>query len=363
MACELKSFPRCDTTISTLALFVRYRLSMSTLANSENDTRQLIDELLTFEPEQRKTATESRNSSSKVTKTPTNTKADPYSGITKGLRLLATKLDVTTSQFNETHNKNVQELSDSTNELRKTNSLLTQLADRLESLESRQTQIEKRQHELEDRVVRIENSITDVDEFTSRFVTLESHVKDLTQTNIQNNYNIRKLRYENEEELQRSYNLKLILSCKLQLAARADENEPHSAAEMKEIQVKVRECMSTSLDLDLSLFDDMIVRPLRIDNISKFLIVLPDFRLRIKIFSSLGKMKPKDFYIQEYLVKRREQLLYDLRQMVKSNDKLLTSTYTRDGELFLKYAGNQKPTLIREINPILHGVGFRSPPL
>ena len=62
--------------------------------------------------------------------------------------------------------------------------------------------------------------------------------------------------------------------------------------------------------------------------------------------STLKRNKPNGIFVNQYLTKKRSQLLYSLRNIKKIT--LLVPSYSRYGTVFYKLQGNDKPQIIND---------------
>ena len=68
-----------------------------------------------------------------------------------------------------------------------------------------------------------------------------------------------------------------------------------------------------------------------------------------QLFKKCKQEKPADFYVSEFLTKKRHKLMYDLRQL-KQSDNRIERIYSFNGNIFIKKFGTAEPILIRAVS-------------
>ena len=107
--------------------------------------------------------------------------------------------------------------------------------------------------------------------------------------------------------------------------------------------------ISSTLRIHQSSFQGTQVHKLGV-NKNTVLVSLGDTSLRAKIFSSLMKMKPRNFSVNEFLIKKREDLYRKIRDKKKENGSNFHSVFTFHGQIFMKKTRASNKELIKSYN-------------
>ena len=135
------------------------------------------------------------------------------------------------------------------------------------------------------------------------------------------------------------HNEKIIVTCKLE--------------KNKNISIKENLCKSLSkkLKLPLAVVDIASAEPFgNMEN--KYIIKVPNFTVKTMLFRAVKLTKPKDLFLNEFLIKARQNLFFELRQMRKNGE--LYSVYSFNGQLFVKYSLDGPSFRVKSLNDIMN---------
>ena len=117
----------------------------------------------------------------------------------------------------------------------------------------------------------------------------------------------------------------------------------------------LKESVIGTLDSHLPLERNALV-DIKISNFgnveNKFVLDLPNQQTKRLLFKTIKTKKPNDIYIYEFLIKKRHQLLYELRQLKRNDDGLFHSVYSFNGIIYVKYSRDSQPVSINDIREI-----------
>ena len=202
---------------------------------------------------------------------------------------------------------------------------------------------------------------------SQKVTKLENDQKKLAKGVITNDGNIRELYDQVDNIEQNSLNLQLVLTCDLPQPEPVDTPEitvngegqsetvrpiyVSQLARLKEVQNRVRQHLTNVLALPETTFDNVSVRPLSKRASNKYHLTFPDVITKMALFDAKKRRSPSGLYIQDFLTRSREELLYNLRRM-KNVDKKLSAVYSRNGNIYVKFPGNDTASLVRNLNDI-----------
>lgn len=193
-------------------------------------------------------------------------------------------------------------------------------------------------------IAKIDNRLNNID---AHLVAVDNRLNDLENENHQlkgklkeNDRQIKDLNYKFESVEQREKHLELIVS----------SPEVTSLSEAA-FQGGVIQIMKDKLKLSADFLSRFSYRRIGKDGKWRALLTAQNYQDRIEIFQTTRRMKPANFYVNESLIKTREDLHYKVRQFRKNNN-LNFSDYSFKGEIFIKINKTGKPMKIRDISEI-----------
>ena len=143
---------------------------------------------------------------------------------------------------------------------------------------------------------------------------------------------IQKLLSKAEDIEQKMHNEKIIITCKL------EKNR------------SIIETISKKLKIPMEQMHGLVAE--NFGNLEdKFLIKTINSTIKSKIFKAAKTERPNDLFVNEFLVKRRQKLMYDLRTMKRQGR--FSSVYSFNGDIFVKYHNNNNYFHIKSLNDIL----------
>lgn len=120
-----------------------------------------------------------------------------------------------------------------------------------------------------------------------------------------------------------------------------------------DVITKVKETMEKELSISCEELRDVNIRKFGKRN-NMALIALNKTYLKGKIFKELRLKRPKDVFVNEFLVHRREALFRQLRQYKKEGK--VYSVFTLNGKIYIKYAQNEDKVLVNKIEDLRFSV-------
>ena len=122
-----------------------------------------------------------------------------------------------------------------------------------------------------------------------------------------------------------------------------------------DVITKVKETMEKELSISCEELRDVNIRKFGKRN-NMALIALNKTYLKGKIFKELRLKRPKDVFVNEFLVHRREALFRQLRQYKKEGK--VYSVFTLNGKIYIKYAQNEDKVLVNKIEDLRFSVNL-----
>ena len=113
----------------------------------------------------------------------------------------------------------------------------------------------------------------------------------------------------------------------------------------------VRESLKSALALSDATMNGIRMRRASRTNKAKFLLHLDNPAIKGELFRKMKIQKPSGVYLNEFLTKHRESILYQLRRM-KRDERKFHQVYSYHGDIFVKYTSNDTPKLIRSLSDI-----------
>ena len=80
-----------------------------------------------------------------------------------------------------------------------------------------------------------------------------------------------------------------------------------------------------------------------------YCISLDSISLKGHLFKKCKELSPENFYLSEFLTKKKHKLMYDLRKL-KSNDSTIERIYSFNGRIFVKKTNVNDPILVRNVS-------------
>ena len=170
--------------------------------------------------------------------------------------------------------------------------------------------------------------------------SIKTQIETLHQNNndLNNEINNQKLEFDkllsrSEDMEQKMHNDKIIITCTL------EKNR------------SIIETLSKKLKIPKEQMDGLIVE--NFGNLqNKFIIKSITSTAKSNFFKAAKTERPHDLFINEFLTKKREKLLYDLRTMKRQGR--FSSVYTFNGDIYVKYQNNNTSFNIKSLNDILN---------
>ena len=97
------------------------------------------------------------------------------------------------------------------------------------------------------------------------------------------------------------------------------------------------ETLSSKLNIPLKELDDLIFQKFGNFN-NKFVAKVSNSSLKSRMFKAVKTARPENVFINEFLTKKRENLMYELRNFKRQGR--LTSVYSFNGKIYVKYPNN-----------------------
>ena len=212
------------------------------------------------------------------------------------------------------------------------------IEENFKNLETRISKVEAENSNLKTENLNLKNEISALNpgnnDMQSDNLNLQNSNKILNNEVLSQKKEIRKLSFNLEDLEQKFANDKIIITCNS-----LDNNK------------SLLENLSSKLKLSSKELDGLVIE--KFGNLqNKFLVKIPKTSTKSIIFVAAKKEKPRDLYVNEFLVKRREKLLYDLR-MLKRNEGRFVSVYTFNGDIYVKYNHTDMPFLIKSLDDVM----------
>ena len=211
------------------------------------------------------------------------------------------------------------------------NEILIQLLGEIKGLRTDIAKIDTRLNKIEDHLLAIDTRIND----------LERENVDFKEKLKEKEKQIKELHYKFESYEQREKQLELIIS--------SPGVTSSSEATFKGNVIKL---MKDKLKLSEDFLSRFSYRRIGQDGKWRALLKAQNYQDRIEIFQTTRLMKPTQFFVNESLIKSREDLHYRVRKYKKDNN-LHYSNYSFKGEIFIKMNKTGQPIRIQDMSDIV----------
>ena len=170
-------------------------------------------------------------------------------------------------------------------------------------------------------------------------------VRHLENDNAQLRTEIRKLTERLDASEEKTDDLEQnTLSCSLTLRCEVPPPSEGATVTMADVKMFVKNKLKLADD-DMGKFS---IRKLgQTDN--NYAIHVDSYNLKGLMFKKCKEEKPADFYIGEFLTKKRHKLMYDLRQL-KSTDRRIERIFSFNGKVFIRKTGTAQPIPIKKVS-------------
>lgn len=191
-------------------------------------------------------------------------------------------------------------------------------------------------NELKKLNLKLDGITSELKNFNGRLCVLEESFKPLKYNyeSLDKRINELELRFEDIEQEKRNLNLLLHIN----------DSPPQD-----EYEESIKKILTDKIEVEGELIEGIVITRFgRTKNI--FSLMVPNFRVKGRLFACIRRTKPKDIYLSEYLVSRREKLMKDLRLRKKNGE--LASVFTYNGQVFVKLTQNSQKIKISNINDL-----------
>ena len=83
---------------------------------------------------------------------------------------------------------------------------------------------------------------------------------------------------------------------------------------------------------------------------NKVRVKLPNQEDRSALFTAVKSNRPRDLFVNDYLIPSRDKLLYEIR--TKKQELGIHSVFSFRGQIYIKKSGDSEKILVRSINEI-----------
>ena len=178
-----------------------------------------------------------------------------------------------------------------------------------------------------------------------RMSNIETRVQGLESNEVGHDTTILDQRIDELE--QRSLNSKAILSLSEPLTV----NEAQSGDRTQVVRTHLSQTLNLPLDelstISAYSFDSEGYTPG-----CRFAIEFADPAVRPKLFKKFRQIRPSDQFLNDFLTKKRNNVLYGIRKLRERNSEKIKKVFSDFGRLFVVIQGSPRPKLVRTVEEV-----------